>query len=145
MELSTLDGLTRLLQASISPVAMISGVGLLILSQTNRFGRITDRLRELAHQRRDLPAPDRRVETQITIFRRRARLLRGAISSAVACVLLASVQILVLFAIAISRLQLHHLALFLFAMSLVGLITSLILFLRDMHLALTAIEAELET
>jgi len=46
--IENLDDLTRVLQASISPVALVSGVGLLILSLTNRFGRVTDRLRELA-------------------------------------------------------------------------------------------------
>ena len=43
-----METLIRILHASISPVALISGVGLLILSMTNRFARVTDRLRELA-------------------------------------------------------------------------------------------------
>jgi hypothetical protein len=36
-----------LLQASVSPVTVISGVGLLILSMTNRYGRVIDRVRTL--------------------------------------------------------------------------------------------------
>src|SRR2546430_16550530 len=89
MDHQTLQGLTQLLQASISPVALVSGVGLLILSQTNRFSRVTDRLRELAGQRH-AGREDSRLETQIVIFPLRARILRAAIGFAVGLVLMAS-------------------------------------------------------
>jgi hypothetical protein len=39
-----------LLQIAIGPVILISGVGLLLLSMTNRFGRIIDRSRILAQE-----------------------------------------------------------------------------------------------
>ena len=54
--------LIPLLQTAIGPVILISGVGLLLLSMTNRFGRIIDRSRILAHEmrsgsaRRDFPS-----------------------------------------------------------------------------------------
>src|SRR5260221_14732219 len=89
VHIENLDGLTRVFQASISPVALVSGVGLLILSQTNRFGRVIDRLRELARERQ-AGREDSRLEMQISIFYLRARLLRAAISFAVGSVLLAS-------------------------------------------------------
>jgi hypothetical protein len=143
MDISTLDGLTRIFQASISPVALVSGVGLLILSQTNRFSRITDRLRELSRLRRSGAAGDRRLESQIDIFHRRARLLRLAISAAVACVLFASVLVLFLFAMAVLDVGLHLVVLLLFTLSLFSLIASLALFLWDMHLSLKAVQEEL--
>lgn len=145
MDISHLDQLTRLLQASISPIAMVSGVGLLILSQTNRFGRITDRLRELAAARRRMPDKDRHVEEQIEILYRRAKLMRNAISSAVACVLLATIEVLALFAIAVLRLNLQEFVLVAFAFSLLCLIVSLLFFLKDMKLGLRAIERELKS
>ncbi len=143
MELGTLEGLTRVLQASISPVALISGVGLLILSETNRFSRVTERLRELARQREEAAAPAARVESQIHIFHRRARLLRQAIACAVASVLLASVVVLLVFAMAVLELPLHLLVLLLFALCLVALIVSLTLFLWDMRLSLKAVQEEI--
>ncbi len=42
-----LDELIPILQVAIGPVILISGVGLLLLSMTNRFGRVTDRSRTL--------------------------------------------------------------------------------------------------
>jgi tetrahydromethanopterin S-methyltransferase subunit E len=141
--MSTLDELTRVLQASISPVALVSGVGLLILSLTNRFGRVTDRLRELAASERSAPGGGVRVGEQIQIFLRRARLLRAAISCAAACALLAGVEVLLIFGMAVFYLQLHHLVLFCFALSLLGLIAALLLFLADLNLSLRAVETEL--
>ena len=44
--------LIPLLPTAIGPVILISGVGLLLLSMTNRFGRIIDRSRILAHEMR---------------------------------------------------------------------------------------------
>jgi hypothetical protein len=143
MNLSHLESLTRVLQASISPVALISGVGLLILSLTNRFSRLADRLRELSKQRKATPTPLPQVEAQIRIFHRRARILRLTVGCAIGSVLLASVLVLLLFAIAVLNLSLDLVALALFALSLASLIVSLALFLLDMRLSLEALEEEL--
>ncbi len=143
VDIHTLEGLTKVLQASISPVALVSGVGLLILSQTNRFSRVTDRLREKASHRRSLAAPDARVDKEIAILHRRARLLKGSITAAVASVLLASVLVLFLFGMAVLDWHIAGLGLVFFALSLVSLIVSLGLFIVDMQLSLKAIEEEL--
>jgi hypothetical protein len=39
--------LIRILSASIAPVIVISGIGLLLLSMTNRYSRVIERAREL--------------------------------------------------------------------------------------------------
>ena len=44
--------LVTVLQTAVGPVVVISGVGLLLLTMTNRLGRIVDRSRALAHQAR---------------------------------------------------------------------------------------------
>ena len=137
-----LEALTKILQASISPMALISGVGLLILSLTNRFGRVTDRLRELAHP--DESSSKHRAE-QLRIFEARAAILRSSITCAVGSVLIASVLVLVLFAMAIARVNLQIAVYSLFAFSLLLLIASLILFLRDMHLSLRAVKEHLRS
>jgi len=57
-------------------------VGLVILSQTNRFSRVTDRLRELVRERAENGKSNARLDRQIEIFLKRARLLRLAIGAA---------------------------------------------------------------
>lgn len=145
MELGNFESLTRVLQLSISPVALISGVGLLILSETNRFSRVTDRLRELVRIRQEVPHNAEKLEMQIRIFHQRARILRISISSAVFCVFLASVLVLHIFAIAVLNLHSHMPIVWWFALSLLCLIFSLALFLWDMHLSLKAIQEEMKT
>jgi hypothetical protein len=140
VHIENLEGLTRVLQASISPVALVSGVGLLILSQTNRFSRVTDRLRELAREQQEHPREHPEIRPQIEIFLKRARILRMSVAAASVCVLLASLMVLLMFVIAVLDTPLHLLVLQLFVLSLLALISSLVLFLYDMHLSLKAVE-----
>jgi hypothetical protein len=138
-----IDTVIGILQASISPVALVSGVGLLLLSLTNRFSRITDRMRQLARSRRE-GTTSGHIEVQLAIFALRARIIRMAVSAAVGCMLVASVLILVLFATAVLDLRGEALVLLLFAVSLVCLIASLLLFLWDMRLSLRAVQQEVD-
>jgi hypothetical protein len=43
-----LNDLIPVLQVAVGPVILISGVGMLLLTLTNRFGRVIDRSRALA-------------------------------------------------------------------------------------------------
>jgi hypothetical protein len=52
--------LVPLLQFAIGPVIVISGVALILLNMTNRYGRIIDRSRALAELIRKLPGDDTR-------------------------------------------------------------------------------------
>jgi hypothetical protein len=143
MNIDAIEPLARTLQASISPVAMISGVGLLILSFTNRFSRVTDRIRELSRHLHESPADAEKAKVQLRIFVRRAGLLRAAVAAAAGCVLLSSVIILVIFLIAVLDWHLQGLVLSLFTLSLISLITALVLFLQDMRLSLRAAMEEI--
>ena len=70
------------LQVAIGPVVLISGIGLLILSMTNRFGRVIDRGRILARELAGVPAQDQvHIEAQLQILTRRAEYLRRAITA----------------------------------------------------------------
>ncbi|HMJ91779.1 MAG TPA: DUF2721 domain-containing protein [Candidatus Acidoferrum sp.] len=142
MEPMTLESLIKVLQASISPVALISGVGLLLLSLTNRFGRVTDRLRELVGERRAGHA-NAGTAKQIEIFHRRARIVRSAISASVGCMFMASLMVLLLFGMALFHFPAHLIVLMFFAISICFLVTSLTFFLLDMRLSLDAIEEDL--
>jgi hypothetical protein len=52
------------LQIAIAPVILISGVGLLLLSMTNRLGRTIDRARQLVMQNE---APRTKITTVLTL------------------------------------------------------------------------------
>jgi hypothetical protein len=141
----TLEHLIPVLQVAIGPVILISGVGLLILSMTNRLGRTIDRSRQLVELRRTAGDDDRiRAELQLGILWRRARLLRAAITLSAVAVLLDALLMILLFVGALVRLPVATLVAISFAACMAALIGSILYFLRDINLALRALANELQ-
>jgi len=131
------------LQLAIGPVILISGVGLLLLSMTNRFGRIIDRSRQLAHDLRSAGELERgKIRGQLAILAARARIVRAAIAGAAISVLLAALLIITLFLAALLRLGVAALIVSLFILCMVSLIAALLLFLADINLSLKALWLE---
>jgi len=139
-----LSELLTILQMAIGPVILISGVGLLLLSMTNRFGRVIDRSRQLADVLRDAPQQqDSRVLAQLQILGRRAGLLRFAISLATLSVLQAAILVICLFITALLHLDVVMLIATVFIFCMLSLIISLILFLQDINLSLAALKLDI--
>ena len=140
----TVGELIPVLQTAIGPVVLISGIGLLILSMTNRLGRVIDRGRSLARELPELPVQlHNQVKAQLVILSQRARYLRSAISFATLSVLLAAVLIIALFVTAVFQLENVWLILFLFVTSMGSLIVSLIIFLLDLNQSLIAFKLDI--
>src|SRR5687768_5836100 len=100
-----LEQLVPILQLAIGPVILISGVGLLLLTLTNRFGRLLDRARLLNRDRVDKPEHGSAISEQIEILHRRASILRVSITLGAITVLLVAVLILALFVAALFKLE----------------------------------------
>jgi len=132
------------LQVAIGPVVLVSGIGLLILSMTNRLGRVIDRGRILARELSELPPEGQvRIEAQLHILVRRAEYLRRAITASSISVLLAALLIITLFLTAVLRLEVAWLIGALFIAALLALIVSLIAFLRDLNESLLAFKLDI--
>jgi hypothetical protein len=137
--------LVPILQVAVGPVILISGVGLLLLSMTNRLGRVIDRSRLLAEASRKADAQDRsRLVSQLKVLSRRARLVRLAIILAALSVLLAAVLIIALFLAALLRWEIGILVVILFVGCMTSLIGSVIVFIGDINLSLSALSLEVE-
>ncbi len=145
MNTLTLQQLIPVIQTAVGPVILISGVGLLLLSMTNRFGRVVDRSRLLA---RELPgAADAQrafLTAQLTILVRRARIIRAAIILGAASVLLAALLIISLFLAATLHLEAAVVVTGFFILCMATRIGSLVMFLLDLQVSLTALHVELE-
>lgn len=142
----TLQQLVPILQLSISPVILISGVGLLLLTLTNRFGRLVDRSRALNQDIAGGRAPERvgPMRTQIDILLQRANLLRLSITLGAITVLLVGVLMLALFISALFGFELGGLIVAVFCVALVALIGSMLAFIRDMNMAMFAVRLEVK-
>src|SRR5256885_9787694 len=103
---TTLSKLIPVLQVAVGPVILISGVGLLLLSLTNRFGRAVDRTRQLLREMRGTPEADRkRFAGQVENLYQRARLIQRAIIFGAISVLFAAVLIITLFVTALMEID----------------------------------------
>ena len=136
--------LIPVLQVAIGPVILISGVGLLLLTLTNRYGRTIDRSRQIVREKRECAEADRyRLEGQVEILYRRARVIRLSILLSGVSVLLASLLIIVLFLTALFKLEVGLLISLLFIACMVSLSGSLVAVIRDINLSLGALKLEL--
>ena len=145
MPTNLLTELVPVLQIAIGPVILISGVGLLLLSMTNRLGRAIDLSRVLSRELRENPKTDRvRVLAQIRILSRRADLIQRAITLASVSVLLAAILIITLFMMALFRINAAWLIILIFIGCMVSLIGSLVAFIQDINHALEALKLEMK-
>lgn len=137
----------QILTASIAPVIVISGIGLLLLSITNRYGRALDRARLLM---RDLQNSDtdsanaQHLENQLRHTHQRACLLRGSMVYGSASIFFVSLTVLALFADQVFRLHFDFVALPFFALCLIALVISIAYSIRDITVSLEAVEMAMD-
>jgi len=144
MPTTQLSQLVPVLQTAIGPVILISGVGLLLLTLANRFGRAVDRTRQLLREMRDAPeAIRKRLAGQVANLYERARLIQRAIIFSTISVLFAAVLIITLFLTALMKGESVLVISMLFIGCLVSLIISLIAFIMDIRLSLQALKMEM--
>jgi hypothetical protein len=136
--------LIPVLQVAIGPVILISGVGLLLLSMTNRLSRVIDRARNLLSFSETVNGPIKeRTLAQIDILWGQARLIRQSILFAAVSVLCAALLIIALFVTALLGLEDAWIISIIFVICLSSLIASLISFITDINRSLSAFRVEL--
>jgi len=145
MPATSLEKIIPMLQIAIGPVILISGVGLLLLTMTNRLGRAIDRARQLK-QELSVRTGHEREQTlaQVAILYRRAKIIRLSIALAATSASLAAVLIVALFVTALLQSQQGLLIGLLFVACMASLFASLVAFICDINLSLHALKLELE-
>jgi len=145
MQELSLTQLVPILQLAVGPVILISGVGLLLLTLTNRFGRMIDRSRAIIRdisQGGQAAAVVANLNDQVQILHRRARILRLSITLAAVTVLAVGVLILGLFVAAYWQVEMVGVLVAIFCVAILGLIGSMMAFIADMNLALRAAQLD---
>lgn len=131
------------LQSAITPVALISGVGLLLLTITNRLGRTIDRTRHLVTEL-DMQNVKRRGAKQheIKVLYKRSRYLRTSIAFIIISVFSSSLIIPLLFVMNFTAYWLRVPGYLLFVISILSILVSSFYFFKDVVLSLKAIKLE---
>jgi len=137
--------LVEILQVSIAPCVLISGLGLLLLSLTNRFGRTTDLCRTLNDEAQLADESELSdLRRQIKLIFRRCLMLRTAIAFNLFSITCAGIIIITIFAVYLLDLSVRYYVIEgVFTLSLLCLISSLVFFLIDIRMSLNSLRIEI--
>lgn len=137
--------IVHLIQSSVAPVFLLSGVGVTLGVLTNRLARIVDRARALEEKagnpapakQMDQEAGARHAELQASLKRlaRRAHYINVAITLATLSALLVAMVVILLFASAFLMMNLEVAIAITFIASMVMLVLAFIAFLIEVRLA----------
>ncbi|MFI5362100.1 MAG: DUF2721 domain-containing protein [Elusimicrobiota bacterium] len=137
------DAIARILQFSISPVVLISAVGLMLLTLTNRFGRAIDRSRDLGRTLDRVDASARApYQDQLRIVLRRARWLQNSIVLVVSSLILSCLMIFLMFLEILAGWSVGEAIIIAFAADILALMGALIYFVLELFFAVKALEIE---
>lgn len=128
--------IAHVIQLSVAPVFLLSGVGAMLGVLTNRLVRIIDRARFLEGR---LPTTNENERSEmhnhLALLSQRARLVNWAISLCTTCALLVCIVIVVLFLETFMSLHMPGLIALLFIAAMLVFIAGLLSFLREVYLA----------
>lgn len=141
--METLTTFSKFLQSCITPVALISGVGLLLLTITNRLGRVVDRIRYLVGE---LDTPNIKREkikrNQVGILLKRARFLKNSIAWLLIGMISSCLIIPLLLIMNLLQTDLKLIGYLLFVISIFSILVSFVYFFKDILSSLNAIKLE---
>lgn len=128
--------IAHVIQWSVAPVFLLSGIGAILAVMTSRLGRIIDRARVLEERLERAPA-DRAatIEADLVALTQRARLIGPAITMCTATALLVCLVIAVLFLSAFLRFDASVPVALLFIASMLAFFFGLLWFLREIFVA----------
>ena len=132
--------IAHVIQLSVAPVFLLSGIGAILAVMTNRLGRIIDRARTLEEQLEGA-SPDRvaSIETDLDTLTHRARLIGPAITLCTATALLVCTVIAVLFLSAFLHFDAAVPVALLFVASMFAFFLGLLWFLREIFVAMSTL------
>jgi hypothetical protein len=123
----------HIIQLSIAPVFLLTGVATKLSVLTNRLARIIDRTRVLEDRLRT--GPNAEYSEELEVLYRRSHLINYAITSSTACGLLICLVIAMLFLSDVTNLPLAQVIAGFFVLAMISLISSFVNLLREIFIA----------
>jgi hypothetical protein len=141
---STVASISHLIQLSVAPVFLLTGVGSILGVLAGRVSRIVDRARKLESDLPNTPAP-RHAEIHVELRRlsQRAHLTYWAISLCTICALLVCAMIALLFIGDFIASSMAEFVGLLFITAMLSLICGLLCFLREVYMAIRYLRLEI--
>jgi hypothetical protein len=128
------------IQLAVTPVFLLSGIGVLLGVLTNRLARIVDRARKIEDGLREATAADPdEARAQLGVASRRARFMNVSITLSTIAALLVSIVVAMLFASTFVPLNLAAYVALLFVLAMAALVGALVSFLLEVRVATAAL------
>ncbi len=126
--------IAHLIQVALTPIFLISAIGVTLSVLTSRLGRVVDRARE-SEERLSSGTHGRAVHRQLRILARRARYINAAITLITISALLISLVVVMLFVNAFLRWDISEAIAILFILSMLALAAAFTTFLIEVRIA----------
>lgn len=136
--------IAHVIQLSVAPVFLLSGIGAMLAVMTNRLGRIVDRARVLEDRAVRLNTPLAMADSELKYLSQRSRLISYAITLCTLTALLISAVIGVLFLDAFFEFGVSAVVAILFITAMASFFIGLLTFLREIFLATATVRIGLE-
>ena len=138
------DEIAHIIQLSIAPVFLLTGVGTLLNVLSGRLARIIDRARALEQRLEMKGAPHPlAIVNELRVLERRGKLIYNAVKLSTISALSVCFVIAALFASSMLRFSVHLIVSGLFIAAMVTSIVSLFLFVREVYFAIETFEIAL--
>lgn len=136
---NNLDEISHVIQVAVAPVFLLTAVGTLLVVLTNRLGRAVDRRRVLEHLLDEgaSESDGQAAQDELLLVGRRVIMIYKAIVLAVFCALFICTLIALAFVDAFLASNLARGLGVLFVLAMIALIGSLLMFLREIFLAVS--------
>jgi hypothetical protein len=131
--------IAHLIQSSVAPVFLLSGVAGTLGVLTNRLSRIVDRARNLEAQLETHPGKAGQLHADLAVLSRRAEYINVAISLSTIAALLVALVVVTLFANAFLGSELSVLIAMLFVGSMVCLSAAYVAFFIEVRVAVASL------
>jgi hypothetical protein len=135
-ELSNISAVAHVIQLSVAPVFLLSGIGAMLAVMTNRLSRIIDRARVLESRLEEAtPETVGRLQEDLATLTQRAKLIGPAITLCTTTALLICLVIAALFLSAFLHFDAGVVVAVLFILSMLAFFLGLLWFLREIFVA----------
>jgi hypothetical protein len=131
--------IAHLVQSSVAPVFLLSGVAATLGVLSNRLARVVDRARVLEGRLEDHPAHRPKLQPDIAVLARRARYIYAAMSMCAIAALLVALVVVALFANAFLGVSLERTIALLFVGGMVLLSGAFVAFFIEVRIAIAAL------
>jgi len=138
--------IARLIQIALTPIFLISAIGVILNVLTSRLARIVDRARVMENEicRPDYRPEGRDLHKALGVLARRARYMNAAIAFITISALFIALVVVMLFVNAFLRWELSGFIACMFILSMLSLAAALSTFLIEVRIATSALRIGIE-